>query len=122
MPAAIDFERYTRNRINVPNILANAGVKIACIPASNSIAAHEDYRRAMAELVKCGLDRDIAKKAMTLRPAEALGIDYRLGSLEKGKDANLLILDGDVLDVKTTIHKIMVEGKIVYEDPWGQIQ
>jgi imidazolonepropionase-like amidohydrolase len=122
VPSAIDSERYTRNRINVPNILASAGVKIVCVPASNSIAALEDYRRAMAELVKCGLDRDIAKKAMTLRPAEALGIDYRLGSLEKGKDANLLILDGDVLDVKTTIHKIMVEGKIVYEDPWGQSQ
>jgi len=59
---------------------------------------------------------------MTLHPAEALGVDYRVGSLEKGKDANLLILDGDVLDVTTVIHKIMIEGKIVYENPGGKTQ
>ena len=74
----------------------------------------------MAELVKCGLDADVAKKAMTLYPAQALGLDYRLGSIKKGKDANLLILDGDVLDVGTTICSVMIEGKTVYENPWGK--
>ncbi|MHC4400615.1 MAG: amidohydrolase family protein [Planctomycetota bacterium] len=115
--AAIDFERFTRNRINVPNMLAQAGVKIACAPISGDIGAHEDFRREMAELVKYGLDEETAKKAMTIRPAEALGIDYRVGSLEKGKDANLLILDGDVLGATTTIHQVMIEGKTVYENP-----
>jgi imidazolonepropionase-like amidohydrolase len=120
--AGIDFEVLTRNRINVPNMLARAGVEIACAPVSGDIAAHEDFRRAMAELVKYGLDKEIAKKAMTIRPAEALGINYRLGSLEKGKDANLLILDGDVLGATTIIHQVMIEGKIVYENPWGNTQ
>ena len=76
----------------------------------------------MAALVKCGLDGQTARKAMTIYPAEALGLDYRLGSLEKGKDANLLVLDGDVLDATTTIQKVMIEGKIVYENPWEKSQ
>lgn len=120
--ASIEFEEFTRNRLNVPDMLSEAGVKIACMPASAGIEDHEDFRRQMAELVKYGLNRAGARKAMTLHPAEALGVDYRLGSLEKGKDANLLILDGDVLDVMTVIHKIMIEGKIVYENPWGKTQ
>jgi imidazolonepropionase-like amidohydrolase len=120
--ATVDFELFTRNRINVPNMLVQAGVKIACAPASTGIEDHEDFRRQMAELVKCGLDAEVAKKAMTIHPAEALGLDYRLGSLEKGKDANLLILDGDVLDATTTIHSVMIEGKVAFENPWGNTQ
>ncbi len=118
----IDFERFTRNRINPADMLAQAGVKVACAPVAAGIEEHENFRGRMAELVKYGLDKEIVKKAMTIRPAEALGIDYRVGSLEKGKDANLLILDGDVLDATTMIHKVMIEGKIVYENPWGNTQ
>jgi imidazolonepropionase-like amidohydrolase len=120
--AKIDFELFTRDRINVPNMLARAGVNIACAPKGGDIEAHEDFRRAMAELVKCGLDRETAKKAMTIRPAEALGVEYRLGSLEPGKDANLLVVDGDVLDPTAMIRQVMLEGKIVYENPWGKTQ
>jgi hypothetical protein len=115
--ARIDFEEFTRNRLNVPDLLAEAGVKIACVPVSSDIEGHEDFRRQMAELVKCGLDAETARKAMTLHPAEALGLDYRVGSLEKGKDANLLILDGEILNVGTAIRKVIVEGKVVYENP-----
>lgn len=116
-PAQINFEQFTRNRINVPKILADAGVKIACRPKTDNVQGHEDFLREMAELVKSGLDKEIAKKSITIYPAEMLGIDYRLGSLEVGKDANLLILSGDPLDVGTQIHQVMLEGKIVYQTP-----
>lgn len=120
--ASIDYELFTRNRMNVPRMLAEAGVTIACRPILRDVTAYEDFRRQMAELVKCGLDAQTAKRAMTLYPARALGLDYRLGTLEKGKDANLLILDGDILDVRTTISSVMIEGKTVYENPWGKTQ
>lgn len=116
-PAQIDFERFTRNRINVSKILADAGVKIACRPKADSVRGHEDFLRQMAELVKLGLDKEVAQKSVTIYPAEMLGVDYRLGSLEVGKDANLLILSGDPLDVRTRIEQVMVEGKIVYQAP-----
>jgi hypothetical protein len=117
LPARLDFESNTRNRINVPKILADAGVKIALKPESDNVAGHEDFLRRIAEMVKSGLDREIAKKAITIHPAEMLAVDYRLGSLEVGKDANLLILSGDPLDVGTRIHKVMIEGKIVHQAP-----
>jgi imidazolonepropionase-like amidohydrolase len=119
-PARIDFEQFTRNRINVPKILSDAGVKIACLPRSVNVEGHEDLLREMAELVKSGLDKDIAKKSITIHPAEMLGVDYRLGSLEVGKDANLLILSGEPLDAGTKIHQVMIEGKIVYQTPVGK--
>jgi len=122
IPASIEFELFTLTRINEPDLLARAGVQIACVPESADVEGLEDFRRQMAALVKCGLDGQTARKAMTIYPAEALGLDYRLGSLEKGKDANLLVLDGDVLDATTTIQKVMIEGKIVYENPWEKSQ
>jgi hypothetical protein len=117
LPAQLDFESNTRNRINVPRMLDEAEVKIALRPEFDNVGGHEDFLRKIAELVKSGLDREIAKKAITIHPAEMLAIDYRLGSLEVGKDANLLILSGDPLDVGTKINMVMIEGKIVHEAP-----
>ena len=116
-PAQIDFEQFTRNRINVPKILAEAGVKIACVPILDNAEGHEDFLRQMAELTKGGLDKETAKKSMTIYPAQMLALDYRLGSLEVGKDANLLILSADPLEVGAKIHQVMLEGKIVYRAP-----
>jgi hypothetical protein len=120
LPAQIEFERNTRTRINVPRMLAEAEVKIALRPEFDNVAGHEDFLRKIAELVKSGLNREIAKKAITIHPAEMLGVDYRLGSLDVGKDANLLILSGDPLDVGTKIDKVMIEGKVVHEAPLGE--
>jgi imidazolonepropionase-like amidohydrolase len=117
-PAEIDFEQFfTRNRINVAKILSDVGVKISCRPKADSVQGHEDFLREIAELVKCGLDKEVAKKAITINPAEMLAVDYRLGSLEVNKDANLLVLSGDPLDVGTKIHMVMIEGKIVHAVP-----
>jgi len=117
LPAQIEFESNTRTRINVPRMLDEAEVKIALRPEFDNVAGHEDFLRKISELVKSGLNREIAKKAITIHPAEMLAIDYRLGSLDVGKDANLLILSGDPLDVGTKIEKVMIEGKIVHEAP-----
>jgi imidazolonepropionase-like amidohydrolase len=117
LPAQIDFESNTLNRISVPRMLAEAEVKIALRPETDNVGGYEDFLRKVAELVKSGLDRKIAKKAITINPAEMMAIDYRLGSLDVGKDANLLILSGDPLDVGTKIDKVMIEGKIVHEAP-----
>jgi len=117
LPARIDFEPFTRNRINVPKMLADAGVKIALGPKSDSIQAHEEFLRDVAELVKAGLDREVAKKAITINPAQMLAVDYRLGSLEVGKDANLLVLSGDIMDIDTKIQMVMIEGKVVHIAP-----
>jgi imidazolonepropionase-like amidohydrolase len=114
VPAKIDNERNTLNRINVPYALAKAGVKIACHPISDSVTGHEDFLRQMALLVKSGLNADLAKRSITLHPAEMLGLEYRIGSIETGKDANVLILSGDPFATGTRIGRIIIEGKTVY--------
>ena len=58
-----------------------------------------------------------ASSLILSNPAEMMAIDYRLGSLDVGKDANLLILSGDPLDVGTKIDRVMIEGKIVHKAP-----
>jgi imidazolonepropionase-like amidohydrolase len=71
------------------------------------------YQAATA--VKNGLSRAEALRAITLSPAEILGLGSRLGSIEKGKDANLVLLTGDPLDSQTWVETVLIEGKIVYE-------
>lgn len=122
VPARISFERYTRTRINIPRMLTEAGAKVACRPASDSVAGCEAFRQAMAELVRAGLDREMALKAMTIHPAEMLGLDYRLGSLEQGKDANLIILDGDIFDARAEVLRVLIEGETVYDAAWGGLR
>lgn len=122
IPAAIAFEPNTRNRVNIPMLLAKAGAKIACVPASDSVAGYEGLRQSMAELVRGGLTRESALRAVTMNPAEMLGLDYRLGSLDKGKDANLIILSGDVLDARSRVLRVLIEGETAYDAEWGGLR
>lgn len=71
------------------------------------------YQAATA--VRYGLPRQQALEALTIAPAKVLGIDKFVGSLEVGKDADLIILTGDPLDVTTWIEKTMVAGDVVYD-------
>ncbi|MDR0286646.1 MAG: amidohydrolase [Clostridiales bacterium] len=64
--------------------------------------------------VKYGMDRYEALKAITINPAKACGIADKVGSIEPGKDADLIILDGDPLDFYTGICFTIINGEIVY--------
>jgi imidazolonepropionase-like amidohydrolase len=71
------------------------------------------YQAATA--VKYGLPVHEALESITLRPAKMLGIDKQVGSIEAGKDADLVILTGDPLKVSTWVDTTLVRGKVVYE-------
>lgn len=68
-----------------------------------------------AYAVRGGLDNRKALRTLTLDAAAALGVEARLGSLEPGKDADVLILDGDPLHYATFVTTAVVNGKVVYE-------
>ncbi|HHY30697.1 MAG TPA: amidohydrolase family protein, partial [Syntrophaceticus sp.] len=57
-----------------------------------------------------------ALKAITINPAEILGIADRVGSLEKGKDADIIVLSGHPFDWRTKVELVLINGKIVYEN------
>ena len=63
--------------------------------------------------VKSGMDHEEALKAITINPAKHLGIEDRVGSLEVGKDADIVMTDGDPLTIFTTIRHVLVNGEIV---------
>jgi imidazolonepropionase-like amidohydrolase len=65
--------------------------------------------------VRYGVPRDEALKAITLNPAKMLGLDKRLGSLEPGKDANVVIFSGDPLDFNSVVEQVFIDGIPAYE-------
>jgi len=68
-----------------------------------------------ATAVQYGLSREEAIAALTLEPAKAMGIDQYVGSIQVGRDADLVILTGDPLDVSTWVDQTLVNGTVVYE-------
>ena len=64
--------------------------------------------------VKAGMDPFEALKAITINPAEHIGIADRVGTLEVGKDADVVIVDGSPFEVSTTVHRVLIDGKTVY--------
>ena len=62
-----------------------------------------------------GLDEQTALEAITITAAEICGVETRVGSLEEGKDADVVVLDGDPFDYRTFVDMTFVNGKLLYE-------
>lgn len=92
-----------------PGVLAKAGVKFAFSSQSATLAKDLPYHAAKAAAF--GLDRREALKGVTLYPAQIWGVDDMLGSLEKGKVANIVLADGDMLELSTRIKYVFIDGK-----------
>lgn len=110
----LTFAPFTRDRVNAPAEIARAGATVAFTPGVDFGDGAEAYLFRIAEMVKYGLPRDAALRAITIAPAEMLGIDKRVGSLEAGKDADLLLFDGDPLAASTRLRKAFINGSEVY--------
>jgi imidazolonepropionase-like amidohydrolase len=95
----------------LPAELHRAGVKFAFGSYSNSFSRNLPYQAATA--VSYGLPYAEAIKAITLNAAQIWGVGDRLGSIEEGKWADLVITDGDPLETKTQVKQVFVKGKPV---------
>jgi len=100
--------------VKTPGILSKAGVKTAimtdhpCVPIQ--------YLSLCAALaVREGMDEKEALKAITINAAELTEIDKRVGSIEKGKDADIIIMDGHPLEFRTRVVTTIINGQVVYE-------
>jgi imidazolonepropionase-like amidohydrolase len=112
----LEFYPYTRNRLNPPAEMARAGVKIVLIPLDDDLKAHEAFLFHVAELVKYGLDRETALKSFTIVAAELLGLETQIGSLEVGKDGDVVLLSGDPFSPTTRVVRSIIQGKPIYEE------
>ncbi|HEX8141396.1 MAG TPA: amidohydrolase family protein [Pyrinomonadaceae bacterium] len=112
--------RVLRARADAPKNagrLAAARVRFAF--QSGSLPTMADFLANAAKTVENGLARDEAVRAMTLRPAEILGVADRLGTIEVGKIANLTLTRGDIFDRTMRISHVFIDGRPVDLKPIG---
>src|SRR5580704_7992095 len=93
---------------SIPGELQKRGVKVILASYNVSNSRNLPYEAGFA--VAYGLPYDEAMKAITLNAAEAFGMGDKLGSLDVGKIANVVIADGDPLDVRTSVKQVYING------------
>ncbi|KUO65001.1 MAG: amidohydrolase [Gracilibacter sp. BRH_c7a] len=95
-----------------PGVLAGLGVKVA-IMTDHSVTPIEHLPLCAALAVRNGMREEDALKAITVWPAQILGVAERIGTIEIGKDADLVIWDGNPLSLESNPEVVMINGKIV---------
>jgi imidazolonepropionase-like amidohydrolase len=95
----------------LPAQLYKRGVKIAFASVEAHNVRNLPYQAGYA--VAFGLPYDEALKAITLNPAEIWGVADKLGSLDVGKTANVVVASGDPLDVRTDVKQVFIEGRAI---------
>ena len=96
-----------------PGILASAGLQVSIITDAPVIP--QQYLPLCAGLaVKAGMDPFLALQAITINPAKHIGVEYRVGSLEVGKDADIVLTDGNPMVSDTVVRYVIVDGKVLF--------
>lgn len=97
-----------------PGMLSKNGIMVA-IMTDHPVIPIQYLVLCAALSVKDGMDEYEALKAITINPARILGIDDRVGSIEKGKDADIVIMNGHPFDTFSTTYMVLVDGEIAYK-------
>jgi len=96
-------------------VLHAAGVRV-CIQ-TDAVWGVQWLANNAALCVRYGLSPEEALKTITLNPAELLGLDKELGSIEEGKRADLLLVDGDPLDIRSKVVQVWLDGQPQLKEP-----
>ena len=96
-------------------VLDKAGVPVA-INTDDSITESRFFLHTGAIAVRGGMPEAAALKAMTLTPAKLMHLDHRIGSLERGKDADFVVLSGPPFSTYTRVKQTYIEGKKVFDE------
>jgi imidazolonepropionase-like amidohydrolase len=112
LPSGED-EPYDRSFTQAAELSA-AGVKIAFGSFGNEFARRLPQQAGVA--VAYGLSHDEAIKAVTIYPAQIFGLDKQLGTIETGKIANIMVTNGDPLELKTEVKFLFINGRLTSLD------
>ncbi|MDW8479927.1 MAG: amidohydrolase family protein [Xanthomonadales bacterium] len=100
----------------LPRLLHEAGIRFALASSGRDSTNERNLPFDAATAVAWGLPREAAIRAITLSPAEILGVADRLGSLEPGKEASLILVEGDPLEIRSRIRAAWIAGRPVMLD------
>lgn len=95
-----------------PKLLNEAGIKVA-IMTDHPVIPLKYIHLCAALAAREGMEEEESLRAITIRAAEAIGEAHRVGSLEKGKDADMIIYNGHPFDLRNTVKFVMVNGEVV---------
>jgi len=119
-PAIVGPDLASRNKIEVQNmafktagVLQKAGVMVA-ITTDHPVSIINSLPLCAGMAVKAGLPMLEGLKAITINPAIICGVDDRIGSLEVGKDADVVIYSGNPMEIFTETYCTIIDGKIAY--------
>ncbi|UPW00556.1 amidohydrolase [Halorussus gelatinilyticus] len=115
-PTISSASKYELRNITfeTPGILHEAGVKVA-IQTDAPILPQEHLDVCVGLAVREGLPEDVALRTVTRNPAEILSIEDRVGTLEEGTDADLVVWDGPMFELDSDARQVFVEGERIYD-------
>jgi imidazolonepropionase-like amidohydrolase len=114
-PILFSREKYELREMTPknPGAMAKAGVKVAIQTDEMSAVKYLTINAALA--VREGMPEEDALKAITLNAAEIIGVADRVGSLEVGKDADMVVFSGHPFDYRTVVELVLVDGQVAYK-------
>lgn len=101
-------------QFRTPGLLAQAGVRVSLM-TDHPVMPIQYLVLNAALAVREGMDEAQALRAITLTAAEIAGVEARLGSIEPGKDADLVIWTGHPFEIRQVVEKTIVRGRVVYD-------
>ncbi len=108
--------------IEMAGVLERTGIPFAVTTLSNAMSLDGIAGRELSSLpleaafaVRGGASEKAALASLTIVPAKMLGLEKRIGSIEVGKDADILLLDGNPLDYRTYVETALVNGRVAYQ-------
>lgn len=119
LPAIVGPTLTSRSKVELkdrtfatPGVLYKAGVKVA-FTMDHPVIPVQYLPITAALAVRAGMPEHAAYEALTINPAQILGIDDRFGSIEVGKEADLVIWSGEPLDIRSVPEKVIIAGTVV---------
>ncbi len=112
-----DVDPFT-NKIEetfVPKVIADAGLQFALLPGPSASLPERMLTYQAARCMRYGISRTDALRAITQMPAEIIGVGERLGSIEVGKDAHLVVFSGDPLEFTSVVERVFIDGIPAYD-------
>ncbi|EDT16330.1 amidohydrolase [Clostridium perfringens] len=104
-----------KKTFKTPKALIDKGIKVA-ITTDHPVVTIDKLPLCAAMAMKEGITFNEALEAITINPAEIIGIDESVGSLKEGKDGDLVILNGSPFEIATKTIYTIINGEVVYKD------